>query len=254
MPACPELIATPVREVFCPELVIFPKTGVQIGNTGGFLLPSTSGRGGHKKRWPVPEPLQLFRESLPLPCFPCASFLFKSDLYSPSIAGSASKAAPCLPSRWPFRHAPRCGVERSEYSERESLSWGAGKGRGSLFILTGISLIPSFIEYRVTVLSGAFPSLLGIVWRVSAAFLGDAVLKWHGTLCYGVLAPLQRVKTIPSSPIVSRRAPPPAYRESCGRLQDGVPPYPRIPLGGPLLSAGKSHLPRTGEVMRPQTG
>ena len=136
-----------LREVFCPELVIFPKTGVQIGNTGGFLLPSTSGRGGHKKRWPVSEPLQLFRESLPLPCFPCASFLFKSDLYSPSIAGSASKAAPCLPSRWPFRHAPRCGVERSEYSERESLSWGAGKGRGSLFILTGISLISSFIEY-----------------------------------------------------------------------------------------------------------
>ena len=86
-----------LREVFCPELVIFPKTGVQIGNTGGFLLPSTSGRGGHKKRWPVSEPLQLFRESLPLPCFPCASFLFKSDLYSPSIAGSASKAAP-LPS------------------------------------------------------------------------------------------------------------------------------------------------------------
>lgn len=147
---CPKSIATPVlREVFCPELVIFPKTGVQIGNTGGFLLPSTSGRGGHKKRWPVPEPLQLFRESLPLPCFPCASFLFKSDLYSPSIAGSASKAAPCLPSRWPFRHAPRCGVERSEYSERESLSWGAGKGRGSLFILTGISLISSFIEYIV---------------------------------------------------------------------------------------------------------
>ena len=110
-------------------------------------LPRSSGRGGHKKRWPVSEPLQLFRESLPLPCFPCASFLFKSDLYSPSIAGSASKAAPCLPSRWPFRHAPRCGVERSEYSERESLSWGAGKGRGSLFILTGISLISSFIEY-----------------------------------------------------------------------------------------------------------
>ena len=136
-----------LREVFCPELVIFPKTGVQIGNTGGFLLPSTSGRGGHKKRWPVSEPLQLFRESLPLPCFPCASFLFKSGLYSPSIAVSASKAAPCLPSRWPFRHAPRCGVERSEYSERESLSWGAGKGRGSLFILTGISLISSFIEY-----------------------------------------------------------------------------------------------------------
>ena len=54
---------------------------------------------------------------------------------------------------------------------------GAGKGRGSLFILTGISLIPSFIEYIVTVLSGAFPSLLGIVWRVSAAFLGDAVLN-----------------------------------------------------------------------------
>ena len=117
-----------LREVFCPELVIFPKTGVQIGNTGGFLLPSTSGRGGHKKRWPVPEPLQLFRESLPLPCFPCASFLFKSGLYSPSIAGSASKAAPCLPSRWPFRHAPRCGVERSEYSERESLSWGPARG------------------------------------------------------------------------------------------------------------------------------
>ncbi len=66
-----------------------------------------------------------------------------------------------------------------------------------------------FFFYRIysTVLSGAFPSLLGIVWRVSAAFLGDAVLKWHGTLCYGVLAPLQRVKTIPSSPIVSRRAP-----------------------------------------------
>lgn len=146
---CPKSIATPVytqsharrassctpskapaglREVFCPELVIFPKTGVQIGNTGGFLLPSTSGRGGHKKRWPVPEPLQLFRESLPLPCFPCASFLFKSGLYSPSIAGSASKAAPCLLSRWPFRHAPRCGVERSEYSERESLSWGPARG------------------------------------------------------------------------------------------------------------------------------
>ena len=31
--------------------------------------------------------------------------------------------------------------------------------------------------YIVTVLSGAFPSLLGIVWRVSAAFLGDAVLN-----------------------------------------------------------------------------
>ena len=113
-----------LREVFCPELVIFPKTGVQIGNTGGFLLPSTSGRGGHKKRGRVPEPLQLFRESLPLPCFPCASFLFKSGLYSPSIAVSASKAAPCLPSRWPFRHAPRCGVERSEYSEREPPSGG----------------------------------------------------------------------------------------------------------------------------------
>ena len=196
-----------LREVFCPELVIFPKTGVQIGNTGGFLLPSTSGRGGHKKRWPVPEPLQLFRESLPLPCFPCASFLFKSGLYSPSIAVSASKAAPCLPSRWPFRHAPRCGVERSEYSERESLSWGAGKGRGSLFILTGISLIPSFIEYRVTVLSGAFPSLLGIVWRVSAAFLGDAVL--NGTV-RGMLwraCPSSKGKNHPSSPIVSRRAP-----------------------------------------------
>ena len=40
------------------------------------------------------RPLQLFRESLPLPCFPCASFLFKSGLYSPSIAVSASKAAP----------------------------------------------------------------------------------------------------------------------------------------------------------------
>ena len=40
-----------------------------------------------------------------------------------------------------------------------------------------LSLIPSFIEYIVTVLSGAFPSLLGIVWRVSAAFLGDAVLN-----------------------------------------------------------------------------
>ena len=90
--------------------------------------------------------------------------------------------------------------------------------------------------YRIysTVLSGAFPSFLGIVWRVSAAFLGDAVLKWHGTLCYGVLAPLQRVKTIHSSPIVSRRAPPPAYRESCGRLQDGVPPYPRIPWTSPI--------------------
>ena len=101
-----------LREVFCPELVIFPKTGVQIGNTGGFLLPSTSGRGGHKKRWPVPEPLQLFRESLPLPCFPCASFLFKSGLYSPSIAGSGFKGCPLPSSRWPFRHAPRCGVER----------------------------------------------------------------------------------------------------------------------------------------------
>ena len=89
---------------------------------------SLSGRGGHKKRWSVPEPLQLFRESLPLPCFPCASFLFKSGLYSPSIAVSASKAAPCLPSRWPFRHVPRCGVERSEYSERESLSWGPARG------------------------------------------------------------------------------------------------------------------------------
>lgn len=166
----------------------------------------------------------------------------------------ASKAAPCLPSRWPFRHAPRCGVERSEYSERESLSWGAGKGRGSLFILTGISLISSFIEYIVTVLSGAFPSLLGIVWRVSAAFLGDAVL--NGTV-RGMLwraCPSSKGKNHPSSPIVSRRVPPPAYRESCGRLQDGVPPYPRIPLGGPLLSAGKSPLPRTGEVMRPQTG
>lgn len=118
---------------------------------------------------------------------------------------------PCLPrflpSRWPFRRVPRCGVERSEYSERESLSWGAGKGRGSLFILTGISLIPSFIEYRVTVLSGAFPSLLGIVWRVSAAFLGDAVL--NGTV-RGMLwraCPSSKGKNHPSSPIVSRRAP-----------------------------------------------
>ena len=58
-------------------------------------------------------------------------------------------------------------------------------------------LIPSFIEYIVTVLSGAFPSLLGIVWRVSAAFLGDAVLMARYAVCYGVLAPLQRVKTIP---------------------------------------------------------
>lgn len=84
---------------------------------------------------------------------------------------------------------------------------GAGKGRGSLFILTGISLIPSFIEYIVTVLSGAFPSLLGIVWRVSAAFLGDAVL--NGTV-RGMLwraCPSSKGKNHPSSPIVSRRAP-----------------------------------------------
>ena len=67
---------------------------------------------------------------------------------------------------------------------------GGGKGRGSLFILTGISLISSFIEYIVTVLSSAFPSLLGIVWRVSAAFLGDAVLNARYAVCYGVLAPL----------------------------------------------------------------
>ena len=116
-------------------------------NTGGFLLPSTSGRGGHKKRWPVSEPLQLFRESLPLPCFPCASFLFKSDLYSPSIAGSASKAAP-LPSL-AVAFSSCSPVRRRAFGvfQRESLSWGAGKGRGSLFILTGISLISSFIEY-----------------------------------------------------------------------------------------------------------
>lgn len=76
----------------------------------------------------VPEPLQLFRESLPLPCFPCASFLFKSDLYSPSIAGSASKAAPLPSFAVAFSSCSRCGVERSEYSERESLSWGPARG------------------------------------------------------------------------------------------------------------------------------
>lgn len=61
--------------------------------------------------------------------------------------------------------------------------------------------------YIVTVLSGAFPSLLGIVWRVSAAFLGDAVL--NGTV-RGMLwraCPSSKGKNHPSSPIVSRRAP-----------------------------------------------
>ena len=66
-----------------------------------------------------------------------------------------------------------------------------------------------FFFYRIysTVLSGAFPSLLGIVWRVSAAFLGDAVL--NGTV-RGMLwraCPSSKGKNHPSSPIVSRRAP-----------------------------------------------
>ena len=111
---------------------------------------------------------------------------------------------------------------------------GAGKGRGSLFILTGISLIPSFIEYIVTVLSGAFPSLLGIVWRVSAAFLGDAVL--NGTV-RGMLwgaCPSSKGKNHPSSPIVSRRAPSSLPRILSRHIRE---------LPGPLLSAGKSHLP-----------
>lgn len=53
----------------------------------------------------------------------------------------------------------------------------------------------------------ATPVLLGIVWRVSAAFLGDAVL--NGTV-RGMLwraCPSSKGKNHPSSPIVSRRAP-----------------------------------------------
>lgn len=46
---CPKSIATPVREVFCPELVIFPKTGVQIGNTGGIPSPLNIGEGRPQK-------------------------------------------------------------------------------------------------------------------------------------------------------------------------------------------------------------
>ena len=102
-----------------------------------------------------------------------------------------------------------------------------GKGRGSLFILTGISLISSFIEYIVTVLSGAlsvlsgadvvlygadsvpngaFLSSLGTVWRASAVFSGDAVLNGavRGTLWRA--CPSSKGKTHPSSPIVSRWA------------------------------------------------
>ena len=71
-------------------------------------------------------------------------------------------------------------------------------------------------------------------------------------VCYGVLAPLQRVKTIPSSPIVSRRAP-----SSLPRILRAAPGWSSAISANSLdLSYRQERAisPRSGEVMRPQTG